>query len=201
MGRCIVPPAPPVPRRATLVAAVLVVTGVAGLPAAPADGRGLPAVGRCRHPAGHGGRRRRLPRRRLGPRPGHEPVRRAGRGPPRLLGRPDPHPLLRGHRGGDAVRCRRSVRLRMLDNGYRVDVEAVQGTLTWLLTGCVPPAPAPTPTPTATATPALTTSHAVAHDHPDPPGRRARPPSRRGRTGSCGSTTRPTASSCSGTSA
>ena len=43
----------------------------------------------------------------------------------------------------------------MLDNGYRVDVEAVQGTLTWLLTGCVPPAP--TPTPTATATPALTT--------------------------------------------
>jgi SpoIID/LytB domain protein len=46
-----------------------------------------------------------------------------------------------------------SVRLRMLDNGYRVDVEAVQGTLTWLLTGCVPPAPAPTPT----ATPALTT--------------------------------------------
>ena len=48
-----------------------------------------------------------------------------------------------------------SVRLRMLDNGYRVDVQAVQGTLTWLLTGCVPPAP--TPAPTVTATPALTT--------------------------------------------
>ena len=58
-----------------------------------------------------------------------------------------------------------SVRLRMLDNGYRVDVEAVQGTLTWLLTGCVPPAPtpdadgdarhrrSPTPTPSPTTTP------------------------------------------------
>ena len=44
------------------------------------------------------------------------------------------------------------IRLRMLDNGYRVDVEAVQGTLAWSLPGCVPPATA-TPTPSGTPTP------------------------------------------------
>jgi SpoIID/LytB domain protein len=53
-----------------------------------------------------------------------------------------------------------SIRLRMLDNGYRVDVEAVQGTLTWQLPGCVVP-PTPTPTPTGTATPAPTPSPTV----------------------------------------
>ncbi len=46
-----------------------------------------------------------------------------------------------------------NVRVRLLDNGYRVDVEAVQGALTWVLPGCVVPPP-PTPTPTATPTPA-----------------------------------------------
>jgi SpoIID/LytB domain protein len=55
-----------------------------------------------------------------------------------------------------------SVRVRMLDNGYRVDVEAVQGALTWVQPGCVVPVPTPTATPTPTspdpsATPAPTT--------------------------------------------
>ena len=63
----------------------------------------LRAVPRSRR---HGHRRRGLPRRRLGPRPGHEPVRRAGRGPARLLGRPDPRPATtpapRSCAGGDA---------------------------------------------------------------------------------------------------
>ena len=90
----------------------------------------------------------------------------------------------------------------MLDNGYRVDVEAVQGALTWLLTGCVVPPPRPRrPTPDgAPRRPALTDPHAVAHDR----AHRAAVPAgaaARARAGSCGWTTRRTASSCSGTSA
>jgi stage II sporulation protein D len=55
------------------------------------------------------------------------------------------------------------IRLRMLDNGYRVDVEAVQGTLVWSLPGCAPaatatPTPSGTPTPTPTPTPPSTPS-------------------------------------------
>ena len=48
------------------------------------------------------------------------------------------------------------VRLRMLDGGYRVDVEAVSGSLAWTLPGCVPAVPSPTVTPTATPTAAPT---------------------------------------------
>ena len=44
-----------------------------------------------------------------------------------------------------------SLRVRMLDNGYRVDVEAVQGALTWSVDGCAVPPPA-TPTPVAAPT-------------------------------------------------
>jgi SpoIID/LytB domain protein len=66
-----------------------------------------------------------------------------------------------------------TVRLRMLDNGYRVDVEAVQGGLTWSVPGCVTPATAtPTPTPTgATATPTATsTATPTATPTPTPTG-------------------------------
>ncbi len=68
-----------------------------------------------------------------------------------------------------------NVRVRMLDNGYRVDVEAVQGGLTWVLPGCVvppPPTPTPTPTPTdpaATPTPAPTATPAPAPTGPPCP--------------------------------
>lgn len=48
------------------------------------------------------------------------------------------------------------VRVRMLDNGYRVDVEAAQGSLTWQLDGCVP-GPSPTPTDASSPTPTAPT--------------------------------------------
>ena len=48
------------------------------------------------------------------------------------------------------------IRLRMLDNRNRVDVEAVQGTLAWGVAGCVagPATPPPPPTPAPTGSPA-----------------------------------------------
>ncbi len=46
-----------------------------------------------------------------------------------------------------------SVLLRLLDNGYRVDIDAVAGALTWTVPGCLPEPPT-TPAPT---TPAPTT--------------------------------------------
>jgi peptidoglycan hydrolase-like amidase len=137
-----------------LVAVVLVVTGVAGLPAAPAVAAACPPSGGAAIPPataagdvvfrgggwGHG----------LGmSQYGAQGAARLGCSADQILTR---------YYAGTAVVSRpmpASLRLRMLDNGYRVDVEAVQGPLTWLLTGCVPPAP--TPTATATATPALTT--------------------------------------------
>ena len=65
------------------------------------------------------------------------------------------------------------VRLRMLENGYRVDVEAVEGTLTWSVPGCValpppPGTPAPTPSPTASPSSSPTTS-TPAPSSPAPP--------------------------------
>ena len=45
-----------------------------------------------------------------------------------------------------------NVRVRMLDSGYRVDVEAVQGGLTWVLPGCVVPPPPATPAPSPAPT-------------------------------------------------
>ena len=136
--------------------------GVAGLPAGSRPPPRLPAVGRCGDAGGHGRGRRRLPRRWLGPRPGHEPVRRAGRGPARLLGRADPHPLLRGHRGGHPADAGR-VRLRMLDNGYRVDVQAVQGTLDC---GCCPAA-SPGHRDAGAERPRATPASPLPHRHPD----------------------------------
>ncbi|HVE29814.1 MAG TPA: SpoIID/LytB domain-containing protein, partial [Mycobacteriales bacterium] len=137
-----------------LVAVVLVVAGVAGLPVAPAAAAACPPSGGAAIPPataagdvvfrgggwGHG----------LGmSQYGAQGAARLGCSAEQILTR---------YYAGTAVVTRpmpASVRLRMLDNGYRVDVQAVQGTLTWLLTGCVPPAP--TPTPTATATAAVTT--------------------------------------------
>ncbi len=48
-----------------------------------------------------------------------------------------------------------SLKVRLLDNGYRVDVEAVQGALSWSVDGCAVPA-APTPAGTDPAAPTPT---------------------------------------------
>ena len=80
-------------------------SGLVPGPTAPAAAAECPASGGAAMPRGVGVGRRRVPRRRVGARPGHEPVRRAGRGPAGLLVRPDPAPLLHRHRGacgGDA---------------------------------------------------------------------------------------------------
>ena len=86
------------------------------------------------------------------------------------------------------------IRLRMLDNGYRVDVEAVQGTLAWVRGRlCRRGQRRP-------RRPRRPRRRAARLPHPWSPARRARRRSRRARAGSCGSTTRPTASSPSTTS-
>jgi stage II sporulation protein D len=61
------------------------------------------------------------------------------------------------------------VRLRMLDDGYRVDVEAVQGALSWVLPGCVAPAPTTAAGPSPAPTPGVTPPPTVAPD-PAPTG-------------------------------
>jgi SpoIID/LytB domain protein len=67
-----------------------------------------------------------------------------------------------------------SLRVRMLDDGYRVDVEAVQGALTWSVDGCVAPPPA-TPT-AAPTTPTPTTAPPTAPPAPTDPAATTPPP-------------------------
>ena len=107
-----VPPAPPAPRCQERCARPAGWCSPSpGRPRARArprrcPGGRLPALGRRDDPAGDRAGRCRVPRRRLGPRPGHEPVRRAGCRQARLLGSTRSSPATTRVRRSSPARCR-----------------------------------------------------------------------------------------------